>query len=150
MQDNLLKLEEDIDYISLIVSRRFDTDYDTGKGYYEAVAIDPYKKVVLIASEDEIETYPGYEKEYCVKNLGERATTVTKSNAYRSYEVTEYYTYYITVEDSKNPSKTKEKLSEIRNITEELEKEFLERSKDNNKESIQYIKKNIEQIIDIM
>ena len=121
---------EDYQYVSLIIVRRFDTDAYTGKGYYEAVNVNSHRKVVIIATEKEAKTtYQGARKRFLVKSLGEKATTVRQSTTYRSDQVTEYYEYFVTVDESKNPFKKKEELSDLEKAYSELEKEFSIRKK---------------------
>ena len=85
--------------ISFIVSRRFDTDIYSGKGYYEAIDVNSYRKVVLIANENEVKSnYYGEQITLFVKSLGEKSTTITNSNSFRSWKTTEYYEYFETSE----------------------------------------------------
>ena len=108
---------EGYQYISARIERRFDTDTYTGKGYYEAIDMGSFRKIVIIATEKEAKTrYRGAEKQFLVKSLGEKATTVTRTTALQSYEVTEYYEYFITVDESDNPRKLKKELSELEDV----------------------------------
>ena len=144
---------EGYQYINAFIFRRFDTDSHTNKGYYEGDGSyegDGLRKVVIIADEKEAKSMYNREKKILVKSLGEQATTVTQSTAYRSNEVTEYYEYFITVDDSKNPSVKKKELSEQEKVYSKLKKEFSNTKRLLIKKIEKDTKNNINKILDKM
>lgn len=142
---------EDYKYINARIIRRFDTEPQTNKGYYEAYETSAnYRKIVIIADEKEAKPMYNSRKEILVKSLGEQATTVTQSTAYRSNEVTEYYEYFITVDDSKNPFAKKNELSEQEKIYSKLKEEFSNTKRLLIKEIEKNTKSNINKILDKM
>lgn len=76
---------------TFMVGRQFDRS-SSGAGMYEAVDLSSYGRVVLkISDEAAAEVAPGRRVDLYVASEGRQAVTVTRSNAYRAYDVTEYY-----------------------------------------------------------
>jgi hypothetical protein len=83
------------------VIRRYATEDWTQRGFYECVFLEGYRKIVLLAYEKEVKTDKPY-KEIVVKAkyLGERPVIITKSNAFQSFETTEYLEHYEIVNEN--------------------------------------------------
>lgn len=157
LEDKIEDLEEEVNdlegkgyrYIKLRIGRRFDTDYVENKGIYETVHMSSLSTVVLIASEKEADVdYRGESKTFLVKPEGEKEVTVTKSNAYRNWKVTEYYDVYRTVDRSKNPYIKKKELrklkQDLRNLKRDLKKDKKDLTDDLSEKTNQYARKIIE------
>lgn len=88
-QASALSAMEGYERQSFVVGRQF------GASSYEAVDDAVFRKVVLLDGDGHIgpDMYARRAVLY-VRDEGERAVTVTLSNAYRSYEQTEYYTHF--------------------------------------------------------
>ena len=110
-----------------IIKRRFDTDYITGRGIYEAFNMDTYKTVALMAYEDDIASRFSESLNLCVRDLGEREITVTNSNAFRTWYTTEFCTYYDVIPNEANPFKIKENIDYIKNTISNIESNLIEK-----------------------
>lgn len=79
--------------------RQFDQTID-GKGMYEAVEVNargwPVEKCVLVASDSAVRPF-GQQKKLSVVDGGSKAVKMTNSNAYRTWETTEYFKHWLVV-----------------------------------------------------
>lgn len=96
---------------SFYIKRQFDRD-SQGMKYYEAFDSESYEKCVVASSEDDV--HVSYSPiSLRVINVGTEPVSVTKSNAFRSYETTEYLTVYRTVGSSDEARKISREISQL-------------------------------------
>jgi predicted RNase H-like HicB family nuclease len=151
-ENNLAQIKDmDIKYRNFIIEKKFDIDYLTGQGYYEALIVDNfYQKVVVIAFEKEIKIeYYGQIVKLLVSNKGELPITVTKYNMYQQYDVTEYYKHFEVIDSSLNPFLIKKEFKRLKNEYNVMKKEFEKRKATLLKDLESNIKTSIKNILDI-
>ncbi len=92
----------------IVITRRFDTDKN-GNGYYEAVDMDNYKKIVVVGMPNKIRKFiNGRQNKMWVSFVAELKYKQTITNRYPSYNVTKYVETYKFIPDTEEPEKIKE------------------------------------------
>ncbi len=115
-----LETSSDIERRTLADCRRFSTDYDSRvegksgvyKGLYECKDINLGKTIVISATDDEMEER--FVRVWA-KYMGEEKFRVTRSNSFRSWEVTEYCRHYKTINKDENPDYLNSTIDSLKN-----------------------------------